>query len=296
MKALKQKGEAVNTKTIDRRQFLQSGLMAAALVSAGKLPLLSAETTVDSDIDATTGPYAVKPIRDYLSRFSHVETPLRRGQYSLTYDIIHWQWKAGKRNTIANTVVGQVFIKSERQNNQAMYDISQQTIIGGVNNFIEAQITCNADVLGSLSHWNLHSYEQSLQGKADRLSYLTEQGTCQDGRIQVDSSNYSYEFEAENPVVTQWTVLDMLIRKASPQLSVTFDLLQDLSLFKANQSLVYDGQTPVTIKDGNTVILQTYAQIGQGVLPIHYLLDAEGRPQLITSSILSWALSGLRRR
>ncbi len=283
----------MNTKTIDRRQFLQSGLMAAALAAAGKLPLLSAKSSVDSGIDATTGPYAVKPIRDYLSRFSPAQTTLgKKQQYSLTYDIIHWHWKAGERSTFANTVVGQIAIKREHQNNRAMYNISQQTLIGGVNNFIEAQITCNADALGSLSHWLLHSYEQGLDGEADRLSELTEQGTCRDGWIQVDSGNYHYQFEAENPVVSQWTVLDLLIRKASPQLSVTFDLLQDLSLFKPNQSLVYDGQTPVRLKGGNTVTLQTYAQIGQGGLPIHYLLDAEGHPQLITSSILSWALSG----
>ena len=283
----------MNTKTIDRRQFLQSGLMAAALAASGKLPLLSAESSVDSGIDAATGPYAVKPIRDYLSRFLPAQTPLgQKQQYSLTYDIIHWHWKAGERSTFANTIVGQISIKKERQNNRAMYDISQQTTIGGVNNFIEAQITCHADALGSLSHWLLHSYEQSLDGEADRLSELTEQGTCRDGRIQVDSGNYRYQFEAENPIVTQWTVPDLLIRKESPQLSVMFDLLQDLSLFKPNQSLVYDGQTSVRLKDGNTVTLQTYAQIGQGVLPIHYLLDAEGRPQLITSSILSWALSG----
>jgi len=68
-------------------------------------------------------------------------------------------------------------------------------------------------------------------------------------------------------------------------------LLQDLSLFKPNQSLVYDGERRVKLQGGQTVTLQTYAQTGRGILPIHYLLDAEKRPQLVTSSILSWALS-----
>ena len=43
---------------------------------------------------------------------------------------------------------------------------------------------------------------------------------------------------------------------------------------------------------GKTITLQTYAQTGQGVLPIHYLLDDRGWPQLVTNSILSWSLSG----
>jgi len=80
-------------------------------------------------------------------------------------------------------------------------------------------------------------------------------------------------------------------RWVNPALNVTFDLLQDLSLFKPNQSLTYDGVTPVKLRDGKTVMLKTYAQTGQGILPTHYLLDDQGRPQLITSSILSWALS-----
>jgi hypothetical protein len=84
--------------------------------------------------------------------------------------------------------------------------------------------------------------------------------------------------------------LDFLMRKANPTSDATFDLLQDLSLFKPAQTIVYDGVTPVELKGGRTVELQTYAHTGQGVLPIHYLLDDRGYPQLVTNSILSWAL------
>ena len=110
--------------------------------------------------------------------------------------------------------------------------------------------------------------------------------------VRISSDGHSRDYGADNPVVTRWTVLDFLIRKADPALSVAFDLLEDLSLFKPNQSLVYDGETYVTLKGRQTVTLQTYAQTGEGILPIHYLVDANGCPQLITSSILSWALSG----
>jgi len=282
----------VKNETMNRRQFLQSGLMAATLASAGRLPLLAVETAVDSGIDAATGPYAVKPIRGYLTRFSPVETPRSKAKnYALTYDIIHWHWPSGKRGTFANSVVGQVVIKHKAQNNHIMYDVNQRTAIGGVNNFVEAQITCNTDVLGSLRNWNLRSCELGLKGEPDPLSELIEKGMCRDERVRINCGNYRYEFEAENPIVTQWTVLDMLIRKASPQLDAKFDLLQDLSLYKPNQHLIYDGQTAVKCRDGQTM-MDIYAQTGQGILPIHYLLDPQGRPQLVTSSILSWALSG----
>jgi hypothetical protein len=70
-----------------------------------------------------------------------------------------------------------------------------------------------------------------------------------------------------------------------------FDLLQDLSLFKPNQVLVYDGETHFQCEGGRSVTLQTYAQKGEGILPVHYLLDGQGWPHLITCSMVSWALS-----
>ncbi len=278
---------------MNRRQFLKSSIIAATLAANGRLPLLAAETGSGLSIDASTGPYALKPIRDYLSRFSPAEPHQDKWQqYTLTYDIIHWSWAKGKRGTYANSVIGQVVIKRKSKNDRVMYNISQQTQIGGVNNVIDAQIISNADDLSSLRSWRLRSYERGLNSEKDRLSELTEQGTCQGGNIHIESGNYLYEYEARNHVVSQWTIPDILIQKASPKLDTKFDLLQDLSLFKPNQHLVYDGQTVVKCKGGQRVTLQTFAQIGQAILPIHYLIDAQGRPQLITSSILSLALSG----
>lgn len=293
MKRSKPKDEPVNTNTMDRREFLQGGVMAAALAAAGKLPLLSAKTKGGSSIDASTGPYALKPIRGHLSRFIPAQTPLGKGrQYTLTYDIVHWNWVRGQHGTFANSVVGRVAINRKNTNGRVMYDIEQRMRIGGVDNFLEAVITCDADDLNSLRKWTLHSHHTTIRGGREPLSELDEKGRCDGGRIQIESGNYKYGFNAKNPVVTQWTVLDFLVQKANPALNVTFDLLQDLSLFKPNQSLIYDGITPVKLRDGKTVTLQTYAQTGQGILPTHYLLDDQGRPQLITSSILSWALSG----
>jgi hypothetical protein len=281
----------MNTAKIDRRQFLQSGLIAGTLLASGHLPLLSVQGDDDSGIDASTGPYSTKPIRDYLRGFLLAEVPLReRRQYSLTYDIIHWGATNSKTGTPTNSVLGQVVIKREVAKDQVTYDIVQQTRIGGVNNFVEAEINCSMDESNSLRAWRLRTYHIGPNDQIDPLSKMTEKGSCKNGNIRIDSGSYNYGYTTKSPAVSQWTVPDFLIRRASPTLHVTFDLLQDLSLFKPNQSLVYDGVTNLKLKGGRTVALQTYAQTGEGVLPIHYLLDSEGRPQLITSSILSWAL------
>jgi len=278
---------------MDRRELLKSGLMATALAAAGRLPLLSAGTGGGSNIDASTGPGALKPIRDHLKRFSPTNRPLgKSGQYGLTYNILHWSWVGGRRDTFANSIVGQVTIKRISANTRVFYEVSQRMRIGGVDNSVEARIICNKGNYNSLRKWTLHSYHTTAKGELEPLSELAEKGRCNNGRIHIESGNYEYGFSANNPVIAQWTVPDFLLRKANPVLNVTFDMLQDLSLFKPDQSLSYEGLTPVKLRDGKTVKLQTYAQTGQGVLPIHYLLDDQRRPQLITSSILSWALSG----
>lgn len=280
---------------INRRQFLKTGAIATALMTAGRLPLLSAQTEVDKSIDASTGPHAVKPIRDHLKRFSPAEAPLRKNEtYSLTYDIIHWNWVAGRQGTYANSVLGRVTIERVTADDQVIYEVNQRTRIGGLDNFLEARIICDTDDLNSLGGWTLSSCSKSVKGELDPLSKLDEKGRCDDGRIRIESGDHEYGFSAKNPVVTQWTVLDFLMRRANPSLDVTFDLLQDLSLFKPDQVLTDDDATAVKLENGRSLSLQTYAQTGQGVLPIHYLLDEQRRPQLITNSILSWSLAELQ--
>lgn len=284
----------MNASAIDRRQFLKSGAIATTLAAAGRLPLLAAEAQLGPAADASSGPYAVKPIRAYLPRFAPVDGPLRdRTRYALTYEIIHWgggNWQAGRAT---NSVVGRVLVQRRPAGDAAAYTVAQETTIGGVKNFIEAQITCNADDWNSLREWKVRFYSHQPRGGVDPLSELRETGRCRKGRIDIDSGNYRYGYSARHAVVTQWTVLDFLIRKADPAVNAAFDLLQDLSLFKPSQTLGYDGETRVQVKGDRAVTLQTYAQTGEGILPIHYLLDDQGRPQLVTSSILSWALSAV---
>lgn len=279
---------------VNRRQFLKTGAIATTLISAGRLPLLSARTEGDTSIDASSGPHAVKPIHDYLKRFSPAQTPLREsGNYSFTYDIVHWNWVKGRPNTFGNSVLGRVAIERMEADDNVIYEVNQRTRIGGMDNFLEARIVCNKDDLNSLGRWTLGSYSKSIQGELDPMSKLDEKGRCNGGLIRIESDGHKYRHGAENPVVTQWTMLDYLMRKATPGLDAAFDLLQDLSLFKPDQSLVHDDVTPVTLKSGASLKLRTYAQTGQGILPIHYLLDEQGRLQLITNSILSWSLTRL---
>ena len=278
--------------TMDRREFLHHGMLATSLLAAGRLPLLAKETAAGSAIDAKAGPYAVKLVRDYLTDFSPSETTAEQHQRAMRYDIVHWHWGRGGRGSNENTVVGQLRIAREKADGKVVYEVEQKKRIGGVDNVVEAEFACNADPLDSLRVWRLKRYEIDANGRTRTASELAEKGRCDGGRIRIEGDNYRYEHRAAHPVVTQWQLPFVLAGQAGARPNLAFDLLQDLSLFKPGQELVPDGQVEVAVAGGRKVTLRSYAQTGRGVLPVHYLVDAQGRIQLVTGGFLSWALQG----
>ena len=65
-------------------------------------------------------------------------------------------------------------------------------------------------------------------------------------------------------------------------------MLQDLPVLRANQNLIDEG--PVDLDSGT---YHSYAQTGEGILPVHYLLDDRQRPQLVTFGLIAWALTDI---
>lgn len=273
---------------------MKSAALISWLVAAGHLPLLAAELGNGSNIDAATGPAAVKPIRGHLSGFALGADGLAsRESYALTYDIVHWTGVAARTGETNNSVVGTVSVARRKHSNGIEYEVSQRTNFGGMENVMEAQIACADDALNTIRSWQIRTYSRDPSKKIVSLSDMTEIGENADGKILVKDGEYNHSFIPANPVVSQWTILDFLMRHATKTTSVTFDLLQDLSLFKKDQTLVFDGTVEITVKDDQQVKLDTYSQTGEGILPIHYLLDKQNLPQLITNSIVSWALKDI---
>ncbi len=270
---------------------MKSAALITWLVAAGHLPLLAAESGNGSNIDAATGPAAVKPIRGHLSGFTPgVDGLASRESYTLTYDIVHWIGVAARTGKTNNSVVGTVSVTRRKRSSDVQYKVSQRTNFGGMENIMEAQIVCADNALNTLRSWQIRTSSRDPSKRIVPLSEMNEMGENADGKILIKDGEYNHSFIPANPVISQWTILDFLMRHATKTTSVTFDLLQDLSLFKKDQTLVFDGTVEIAVEDNQQVKLDTYAQTGEGILPIHYLLDEKNLPQLITTSIVSWTL------
>jgi len=275
----------VNMK-LDRRQFLSAAALAGTLACAGGLPLLRARAGGNgSGIDANTGPGEVKPIRGYLRDHAPVagEGPAR-GPYRLTYDVVHWDWTPANTD---NTVVGTLDIAHDGQGG---FTVAQDIAYGATRNLLDAEIACGPGPLRPLTSWTLTARAEDMDGNAIARLGLRETGKAEGDAIRVAGPRHEYSFRAGGaPVVSQWTMLEYFMREAGQDTDIHFDLLQDLSLHKADQRLVYTGPVEVPMA-GGTIKLESYRQTGPAVLPTHYLVDDEGLPQLVTTMIMAWGL------
>ena len=91
-------------------------------------------------------------------------------------------------------------------------------------------------------------------------------------------------------LIHRWALLPLLASGSIKKAPLVFDMLDDSAL-RPNQTLRYEGEIEIPVK-GGMVKLDSYAQTGDGILPIHYLVDGKGQVQLITMATINWVLTG----
>ena len=235
-------------------------------------------------IDTTTGPHAVKPIRDFLTRFTPVQkTIFDPENITLTYDILNWTHTPTQPPPSPNTVYGSLTIQRNQGESEIQYHIGQQTRISGQPTVLTADITCNPD--HTFKSGTLKTHRLDNEGNSIPISELRENWTNSNGQIQ--SQDGTYEYHVNHPVLSHWCLPHLLMNQEL-SLSTKFDMLQDLSVLRPNQVIINDG--PIDLDSGS---YNTNSQTGEGILPTHYLLDKNHRPQLITFGLIAWALTDI---
>jgi hypothetical protein len=164
-----------------------------------------------------------------------------------------------------------------------MLKVRQRTSYSQPVNRLEVQAICNDDGWFTVRSWKGKSWIE----ERDDLSYeMTGDIVGTRGRID-DGISERIVYNLPPAVASQWG-LPMAL--ASGKLKGgEFAMVEDLTLVKAGQRLAKGPEVRVPYKGGERV-LTSWAQTGPGVLPIHYLLDEHGLPQLMTQGALAWAL------
>ena len=144
-----------------------------------------------------------------------------------------------------------------------------------MTNVIEGTIKCRLDELASPVEWSLSSRFEDAGGKV-----IPELG-CR---------NHGAAAETATGTAGDWCLFEVVQRLAfEKRSSLSFDLLEGMSLRKPGHRLFYGGTYPMKIAS-QSMPLHRFAQLGSGILPYEYWLDDHHRLLAVISMNKAYVL------
>jgi hypothetical protein len=132
----------------------------------------------------------------------------------------------------------------------------------GLTNIVDGTIMCQYDQLASPVEWNLLSQFAGPTGNV--VSELS-------------SRDRGLATETVTGAASDWGLFEAVQRLAfDKKSSLSFDLIEGMSLSKPGQSLSYRGTFPMKT-GGESIPLHCFNQLGRGILPTEYWLDDRHR-------------------
>jgi len=139
---------------------------------------------------------------------------------------------------------------------------------GGITNIIDGTIKCRNNQMASPIQWDLTSRFIGANGK-----HITELSSKENSRIT----------EAADRTTGDWCLFEAVQRLAfDKKSSLSFDLLEGMRLSKLRHRLFYRGINRMKM-DSRDISLHYFVQLGSGILPYEYWLDAHHRLIAVTS-------------
>jgi hypothetical protein len=133
---------------------------------------------------------------------------------------------------------------------------------------IDGTITCQNDSLASPIRWNLSSRIIGADGESIPELLSKDNGTAT---------------ESMGTTTGDWCLFEA-VQRVPPEMqaSLSFDLLEGMSLRKSKHRLSYHSMVPTNIETGD-ILLHHFTQFGSGILPTEYWLDTHHRLLIVTS-------------
>jgi len=223
-------------------------------------------------------PCAIEPITGVLPTFSPVAGAAMSGAFAAQYSLLAWEMAAAKSKNkpmgsmkvnFSNGTV-QTVEKRDGKGSSPSCTIKTSVQFGGKNN--------------ATRQWTLESL---VDGRA-HVRFI-EKGVWDGKTMTVKANSFSRQYATTNPLIHRWALLPLLASGRIKKTPLVFDMLDDSAL-RPNQTLRYEGEIEILLQ-GGTVTFDSYVQTGYGILPIHYLVDAHRRVQLITMATVNWVLA-----
>lgn len=170
------------------------------------------------------------------------------------------------------------FLELERRPAAEGAVFTATTRLAHANGYSEQTFTiaCAAGAPAPLRSLKTESVVGDLDGKPVAASRLAVSGEVRGAAIEWTRAGRKRSTPAPPPLVAAWALFDAVQRLKPGARPPAFTLLDDGDLVKPAQRLVYAGETSARTAAGS-LALRCWEHTGEGILPAHYWVDAQGR-------------------
>jgi hypothetical protein len=146
-----------------------------------------------------------------------------------------------------------------------------------------AQATCLADELASPQQWTVASRFVGPDG-IERSDLAAQRGcACKDGRVACAIDGRVEQRSTSGRLTADWCLFEAVQRLPfSPHETAMFDVLEGLTIRRPSQQLFYGGEDTLA-RNGSSLRLHRFYQLGRAMLPYEYWLDGGHRLLLVVS-------------
>ncbi len=143
-------------------------------------------------------------------------------------------------------------------------------------NIIDAEVKFANDQLASPIQWQISS--SFIDADKNQMPTLATEEKVQlkDNVMLVNIAGKTFKRKLPAPATSDWSLLEVLQRLPFEKKTLSFNMLEGLSVLKQNQQLSYRGTYPLKTAQ-KEFTLQWFQHLGDGILPYEYFLDENHR-------------------
>jgi hypothetical protein len=194
----------------------------------------------------------------------------------------------------SNTIRGYISLERKTSTTAGSFDLSihyETECDKSILNTIEAEVECTLNDIASPKQWTLTSQFTKGGANIGRDCSTDAQVSVNGDQLDILKNGVTSSGEGSLQLAADWCIFEAVQRLAfSKDVSLAFDQLDGLSVLKKNQKLTYLGEETQKI-NGSNMQLHCFVQIGEGVLPYEYWLDADHRLCFVTTGDRAYILS-----
>jgi hypothetical protein len=205
------------------------------------------------------------------------------GEWSHTYAI-----------AVRGTAAGALRLRRATVEEGFALHVDQEAMLSGATQRTTATLHCAADAVASIRAWTLDTVTVDKEGEPLEETRVTLSGNVGSERV-IQAGLPDMPRDSSLPLTSNWSLLEAVQRLArhGTAKSLQFEMLDEMGALRHNQRLVRYETIEADLPNGK-ISVTGFCQSGEGVLPTHYWLDAQGRLLFVIAGYraLIWQAKG----